>query len=150
MKKSEILQGKIGDAARSENGVCPLFLESGFTLIEILIALAILAVAVAGLVKASGDNVDQAAYLENKVFAHWVAMNELTELQLVKPWPSVSNKDKTIEMANREWWVRSKISDTEDKQLRRADISVGLKAQDEVRSNEENPIISLTGFVGEL
>lgn len=119
----------------------------GFTLFEVLIALSILAVTAAGLVKAATDNIRHAEHLENKMLASWIAMNKLTELQVMQAWPSTGDNTDTVEMANREWWVKVEVSQTEEKRLRRVDIRVGLKA--DTASDEENSISSLTGFIGQ-
>ena len=80
---------------------------SGFTLIEILVALAIIAIALGALIKASGDHTSSASYLKQKTLAHWVAMNELSLLQAEKKWPDLGTEKKQTKMANHEWfWTR--------------------------------------------
>ncbi|MDH5472236.1 MAG: type II secretion system minor pseudopilin GspI [Gammaproteobacteria bacterium] len=81
--------------------------STGFTLIEILVALAIIAIALGALIKASGDHTNTAGFLKQKTLAHWVAMNELTLLQTGKQWPDLGTEKKSTEMANHQWfWTR--------------------------------------------
>jgi general secretion pathway protein I len=54
----------------------------GFTLIEVLIALAILAIAVCAVLKALGDSARASAQLQGKMAAHWLAMNKIAECQV--------------------------------------------------------------------
>lgn len=80
---------------------------SGFTLIEILVALTIIAIALGALIKASGNHTSTASYLKNKTLGHWVAMNELSLLQAEKKWPDLGTEKKYTEMADHEWfWTR--------------------------------------------
>ena len=55
--------------------------NDGFTLIEVLIALAILAIALVALIKVAGQSVAEAASVKEKMSAHWVAMNALAKMQ---------------------------------------------------------------------
>ena len=50
--------------------------NDGFTLLEVLVALAILAISLAVLLKISAQNANNAAYLRDKTFAHWIALNQ--------------------------------------------------------------------------
>ncbi|TNF36789.1 MAG: type II secretion system protein GspI [Gammaproteobacteria bacterium] len=89
------------------NSRVPFTRKNGFTLIEILVALSIIAIAMAALIKAAGNHTASAAYLKEKTLAHYVAMNEITKLQLNSEWPSNGTEKKSIEMANHEWfWTR--------------------------------------------
>ncbi len=55
--------------------------EAGFTLLEVLVALTILAVALAALVKTGADHARNTAYLQERTLAHWAGQNLLTEYQ---------------------------------------------------------------------
>lgn len=81
--------------------------KRGFTLIEVMVALAIIAIALASLIKASGNHTYSAAYLKSKTLAHYVAMNEIAELKISKAWPDLGTVKKSSEMAGTEWyWIR--------------------------------------------
>lgn len=82
--------------------------HSGFTLIEVMVALAIIAIALGSLIKASGNHTYSASYLKSKTLAHYVAMNEVTRLKLAQTWPDLGNEHKSTELAGIEWfWTRT-------------------------------------------
>ena len=88
--------------------------QNGFTLIEVMVALTIVAIALGALISSSGSQATQAGYLKQKTIAHWVALNEITRLQISKEWPDLGNTDGSTQMANNEWfWVRT-VTKTED------------------------------------
>lgn len=86
----------------------------GFTLIEVMVALTIIAIALASLIKASGGHTNSAAYLKSKTLAHYVAMNEVTQLQIDKAWPDLGTTRKSTEMAGVEWFWTREIKKTGD------------------------------------
>lgn len=118
--------------------------QSGFTLLEILVALAILAVASAGLIKATGQNVSNLQYMENKLFATWVAENKLNELRIKKSWPKIGSSTELITMANRRWDLSIKVSPTTNSNLRRVKIDV----RDNLSDMDQDKIAVLSGFIG--
>ncbi len=115
--------------------------KQGFTLLEVLVALAILAIALSAAIKVSTENVENASYLRDRTLAHWVAMNILTEIQIKAVWPSLGKKTGTTMMAEREWFWIMNTSDTVDKELRRVEIKVFYKKDD------ENALSLLVGFI---
>lgn len=104
---------------------------AGFTLLEVLVALAVLAIALAALVKGGGENASNAAYLRDKTIAHWVAINRVTELQLQEQWPSTGTTRGSEEMAQREWFWLAKVSDTFDDDVRRLEVEVRKEEREE-------------------
>lgn len=97
---------------------------TGFTLIEVLVALAILAIALSGLIKGGSDNAVNAAYLGEKTMAHWVAMNKVAELQLQMKWPAIGVRHGTAEMGDQEWRWETEINTTPDRDVRRLVVTV--------------------------
>ena len=80
----------------------------GFTLLEVLVALAIIAIAMGAVLSTSGSQASSAAYLKQKTIAHWVAMNELTLVQIEKKITEEGSRDGSTEMAGVEWyWTRT-------------------------------------------
>lgn len=76
----------------------------GFTLLEVLVALAVLALALSAGIKGAGSNVENTAYLRDRTLAHWVAMNKMTELDVFQKYPAPDNTERgTSVLAGHEW-----------------------------------------------
>ena len=118
--------------------------QQGFTLLEVLVALAILAVAAAGLISASSATLRQHDALEKKTIAGWVADNRLVELRTGDSWPEIGRTQTSVAMAERQWYVRSVVAATDAAQMRRIEVDVRLSA-----ATDAPVLITLTGFVGE-
>ena len=118
--------------------------QRGFTLLEVLVALAILAITMGALIKVTDSYAFNAGYLQEKTLAQWIAENKAVEYHLMKEFPAVGSKTGETEMARVDWQWRVKVSNTDDKRLRRLDISVALKQGD-----LDSPITTLIAFVGE-
>jgi general secretion pathway protein I len=97
---------------------------AGFTLVEILVALAVLAIAVAAVVAAVSGNVSNAAYLRDRTLAHWVAMNKIAEMQVDGDWPAPGTQHGESLMAAQEWSWQITVTATDDADVRRLDVNV--------------------------
>ena len=115
--------------------------QKGFTLLEVLVALAVLTMGLGTVMKVAGSQVSQLAYLKDKTIALWVANNRASEIQLDK-WPSTGTSTGHEFMASQEWQWKLKVSNTADKDLRRLDIEV--KRADE----EGEPVVRFISFAG--
>ena len=115
-------------------------LGTGFTLIEIIIAVAVLATAMGAIITGMARYADNAGYLREKTVALWVAHNRLTELELESGWPETGKSDGDVEMAGAQWRWFVTVLATPDPSVRRVDIRVQLKGQD-------NDAISLSSFL---
>jgi general secretion pathway protein I len=114
--------------------------SGGFTLIEVLIALGIAAVALAGITRLVTQSIDTTASLRDRVVATWVAENQLATLRINHAWPSLDTTDGDTEMAGRHWhWIQVVIS-TPYPQLRRVEISVNPE-------HSKHHAASLVGFL---
>lgn len=103
---------------------------AGFTLIEIVVALAVLAMAMGALITGMGRYAGQAGYLREKTVALWVAHNRLTEIDLEPVWPPVGSSDGDVEMAGATWRWRAAVLETPDPEVRRIDIRVQVEGRD--------------------
>lgn len=97
---------------------------TGFTLIEVLIALAVIAIALGAILNTSGTQAYQASYLKQKTIAHWVAMNEMTKLQIEAKWPSTGEITGSTKMANHEWFWKRTVIETVNKDIRQVELRV--------------------------
>ena len=114
----------------------------GFTLLEIMVALAVLALAMGALVKTSSDYTSNQTYLRDRTMTNWVARNVLAQHQLENQWPRVGERKGTLEMGWQEWEWLAKISKTDEEKLRRIDVEVRA-----IDSEDETPITVLSGFL---
>ena len=116
---------------------------AGFTLLEVLIALAVLALSMGAAIKAASDYSNNQAYLRDRTIAMWVARNVLVRFQVENEWPRVGERKGTEEMGKREWRWLGVISQTEEAELRRLDVKVfAMDGED-----DESPISVLSGFL---
>ena len=70
----------------------------GFTLVEVLVAMAILAIGVSALVTASGASAFRSGQLSDREFGRWVAANHLNTLQAQPGWPDLGTANIEVEM----------------------------------------------------
>ncbi|MEJ2609630.1 MAG: type II secretion system minor pseudopilin GspI [Candidatus Thiodiazotropha sp.] len=116
---------------------------SGFTLLEILIALAILSIALTSIISVAANQSINVAYMRDKTLAHWVAMNQMSELQAANKWPDIGTKKGDEEMGLHKWhWVRE-VSKLPDERIRQVEIRVYREPED------ENSISSLISFLSQ-
>ncbi|HUP92056.1 MAG TPA: type II secretion system minor pseudopilin GspI [Solimonas sp.] len=98
--------------------------ESGFTLIEMLVAVAVLAMAMGAILSGIARYTDSAALLRERTLATIVAHNRLTELELEKGWPDTGKSDGEYEMSGIKWKWLVEVKATPDPQLRRIELRV--------------------------
>jgi general secretion pathway protein I len=98
--------------------------HKAFTLLEVLVALIILATALSAAIQTSTVSIENTRYLRDKTLAHWVAMNVVTDLQVRNEWLNIGKKTGSAVMAEREWFWEIQVFDTMDKALRRLEIRV--------------------------
>jgi len=116
----------------------------GFTLLEIMIALAIFAIASASLIKNATQTIRQTSIIQDRTIAYWIAENELNQIRLAprEGLPNPGAERNNVVMANREWDVVLDIEATENIDMRRIVVSVYLP------NDTDNSLVSLTGFIG--
>lgn len=114
----------------------------GFTLIEVLVALAVFAVAVTALVQAGAQRAENIGYLRDRTLASWIAADRITALRLGQGWPDTGKDDGEVEMAGRTWYWETDVSKTPEAAVRRVDVAVRLERDGE-------PVSRLTGFLGD-
>jgi len=112
----------------------------GFTLIEILVALAVLAIALTAAAHSVGSAVDTTVALRERMLARWVAEDRMAELELRGEWPALDTREGDAEMGGRKFhWVQE-TGVTPVTKMRRVETSVLLPGG-------KVPLVRLTGFV---
>lgn len=121
----------------------------GFTLLEVLVALGIFALVAASILTVSSRSLQNAARLEEKTLAMWVADNRMTQMQLAEV-PAAEGRDQgESDFAGRRWEWRSKVAATSEPAMRRVIVLVALRQERGERLDlEERALVRLTGFLG--
>lgn len=112
----------------------------GFTLLEVLVALAVTAIALAAGLRAAGVLSDNAERLSDVVAAQWCADNQLTELRLRRVFPGVGDSDFACEQLGRTYRGKLLTRPTPNPSFRRVDAAVS--------SDEGRPLVTLSTVVG--
>jgi general secretion pathway protein I len=97
---------------------------AGFTLIEVLVALGIVAIALLAGLQATAALTNNAQRQSNVLLAHVCAENELAKVRLSKQMPGVGDTDVPCEQAGRSFQVRVTVSPTPNPSFRRVDAQV--------------------------
>lgn len=128
-----VFKGRVNSAADRRD------LPKGFTLLEVLIALSILAILMTGLIKIAAQNTQNLWYLENSLIAEQVAHNRLLALQLGEARPE--QDDGWDSMAGRRWFWQI--------QRQRVSALVGVTAYriKVFREGEASPYIDFLGYL---
>jgi general secretion pathway protein I len=90
----------------------------------VLVAVAVLAIAFAAVLRAVGQAIDIASDLRARTVALWAAEERAADHQLKRDWPSIDTTEGTLELGGREWRWREKVSATPVEELRRVDIEI--------------------------
>ena len=120
----------------------------GFTLLEIVVAVAVFAIVAVVIYGRTGDVLNQTAKLEQRTLATWVAENTLASLSLSRKQPGTlvpaGRTNQQLRMAGREWRIDVTIAATSQPSLERVDIEV----RDAQAGADAPAIARLAGFLG--
>ena len=111
----------------------------GFTLVEVLVALAIVAIALVAGLQASAALGNNAQRQSDALLAHMCAENELVRLKLGKQLPPVGDSEQPCQQAGQDFTVRVKVAPTPNPSFRRVDAQVFTGA---------SPVLRLSTVMG--
>ena len=113
----------------------------GFTLLEVMIALVIIAIAFTAVLRAESVNTHDASYLQDKTIAHWVGLNVINAIQLhVIDAHAPATLNNTSDLLGKVWYWHASVDTTENEDVDSIKVSVSA-------SEESPPLITLTGFM---
>ena len=115
---------------------------AGFTLVEVMVALAIAGLSLAAVAASISQMVDAGSAMKERTYASWIAQNKIAELRLANVVPEVSATNGELQYAALEWAWRATISETGVENLFRVDVEVSYAGSDD-------NIRTVTGFIGE-
>ncbi len=117
--------------------------KGGFTLLEVLAALVIVAIGMLGVIEAVSQTARNASYVREKTIAHWIAMNQLTRVRIAAQAPKIDKSSDEVDMGGRRWRWTMEVQQTPVESVRRIDISV--RPED---AEEGSSLATVTGFYG--
>jgi general secretion pathway protein I len=114
----------------------------GFTLIEVLVALVIVAIALGAGIKAAGALANNAERLAEVSAGQWCAENQLTELRLTQQFPDIGETPFACEQLGRSYTGKLKVSPTPNPLFRRVDADIA--------NGDGQPVLTLSTIMGKL
>lgn len=120
--------------------------HTGLTLIEVLVALAIIAIALTAVIKATSQNIRGTNYLQKKTIALWVAEQAMNEARvgLLKTSTDSRNDSHLTTMVGTEMYWHAIQATTANKRIKKVTINVYDKKDID---DEDSPIVTLEGYV---
>jgi general secretion pathway protein I len=116
----------------------------GFTLVEVLVALMIVALALAALMVAVSGTARTSGYLRDKTLAQWIAMNRITEVRLNITQFAQNTDTGEVDFGNRKWHYDTRYFDTSIASMKRVVVRVYLGDA----KTKGNPVVESVGFTG--
>ena len=113
---------------------------SGFTLLEVMVALAVAAIGLGAISKSMISNVDVADRLLQRSLGTWVASNRMAELRMYRQFSSAGGQSGEAEMGGIKWRIEEEYSTTADPNISRVDIAV-------YPEDENSKVAALTGYL---
>ena len=117
-------------------------LQRAFTLVEVMVALAIIALSLTAIASKMSRMIDTSNSMRERTYASWIAQNKITELRLANVIPEVSTTSGDVDYANATWRWRAVISESGIENLFRVDVEV-------LDADGDAVIRKVTGFIGE-
>ena len=117
----------------------------GFTLIEVLVALAIVAIGMAAVLESLTSSANTTVYLQDKTFAGWVALNRIETVRLSGNVPSAGDSNDTLSYAGQSWEWRQKVTNTQIPGM--VQIEVDVRPADSKAGDNRGWYASATGFM---
>ena len=120
--------------------------SGGFTLIEVLVALVIVAVGMAAVMTTLSSAANTVNFLRDETFANYVALNKIATLRLSGQIPQTGNSDGDVDYANRSWHWRQEVVASQVPGINRIDFKVRPK---EIKGGDDDSwYVTVSGLAG--
>jgi general secretion pathway protein I len=113
----------------------------GFTLLEVLVALVIVSLGMIAVFGQLNQMLNVSSRLVDKTLAHWIAVDQITELQAIHAYPKVGERRDEVDMARATWSYTVKTSQIGDLAMRRVDVTVAFA------DAPEQVLAEVSGFI---
>jgi general secretion pathway protein I len=124
---------------------------AGFTLIEVLVALFIVALGMGALMAALSSAADTTGYLRDKSFAQWIALNRIAEVRLNVSTLTLGKSKGEVQFAGQNWRWRQNVGNSDVPNLLQIDVGVQMADQKQPRDSSDVATDATgfaTGFIG--
>jgi general secretion pathway protein I len=116
----------------------------GFTLIEVMVALAVVAIGLLATLNAANQETKSAIMSQNKMTAFWLMKNTITKIRINEPWPTTQQKKDSVKIFEQQWYWQSTGEKTANPLIRK----VTVKFSQSVAETESDPILEQTIYLG--
>ena len=118
--------------------------QSGFTLLEVLVALVIIAIALGAATRAAHIATDSAFKMKQRLVATWVAQNRMAETRARHLWPSQGVNSGETQQAGMQFMWQETVSDATDPMFRKVEVKIFSI------DNKDYALATLTGYASQL
>jgi general secretion pathway protein I len=116
----------------------------GFTLIEVMVALIVVGLGMLAVIQTVSQTANNSSYIREKTIAHWIAMNQLTQVRLLPNPPPVDKSSDEVKMAGRDWRWTMEVKQTPIESIRRIEVNVRPS-----EAPDKSSLAFVTGFYGQ-
>ncbi|BCG64182.1 MAG: general secretion pathway protein I [Methyloprofundus sp.] len=101
--------------------------SKGFTLIEVMVALAVIAIGLLAVLNTANQQVKSASITQNKMAAYWLMKNKIAEIRLTDSWPAIKHHKGIQTSLQQTWYWQTQTSATDNPEIRKVTISIAAQ-----------------------
>jgi general secretion pathway protein I len=119
----------------------------GFTLIEVLVALTIVAIGMAAVLGTLTSSASTVLFMHDKTLSQWIALNQIAQQRLTGQVPALGKTDGDLDYAGQKWHWRQETVATAVQGMVRMDVSV--RPSDIKSDDDHNWYVTMSGIMGD-
>jgi general secretion pathway protein I len=124
--------------------------ERGFTLVEVVVALIIVAVGLGAVLTALSSSANNTVALRERTVAQWLALNQLTTTRLATSVPSDGDTEGDVDSyANGRWHWHQTVEDMDVPGVKRVTVQVRRAGTGDSDATEDSWLATVVGFRGD-
>ena len=121
--------------------------DGGFTLIEVLVALAIVAIGMAAVLSSLTSSASTVVFMHDKTLANWVALNHIAEQRLLPQMPQLGKTDGDLDFAGQKWhWAQEVVALPVQGMVR---LDVHVRPADVKADDDRGWYVTMSGVMGD-